>query len=199
MEYYTKKQAAKYTGTSVSSIRRFFEPIQDDEQHDLRSKIRPSIEEVRKLKRNNKPFTWEYSDEVLHAYMNAKGYQWPAQENQASDERRSDGNARSGENNSTLALLERTVELLSMQLEKKDHIIDDLLDRLDTSQKQTLLVQGVAQERNDAVDVHIDAEEGSRASENRANAVVSAEVVESTKRGWFRDMLHKERRMPWKN
>ena len=64
-ELVTIKDGTKLTGKSYSSIRRFVEKIVADEQSEERSLIQPSPDEVRRLKADRQPFSWQISTELL--------------------------------------------------------------------------------------------------------------------------------------
>ncbi len=63
--FLTVKDAAKQTGKSPSSIRRILYPILQDDQHADRKHIRPTVEEVKKLRSQGENFPWRVSDELL--------------------------------------------------------------------------------------------------------------------------------------
>ena len=63
--FLTVKAAAQITGKSPSSIRRIIYPIIKNDAHTDRTHIRPTIDEVLKLRVKGENFAWRLSEELL--------------------------------------------------------------------------------------------------------------------------------------
>ena len=63
--FLTMKEAAVLTGKSPSSIRRLIYPIVEDDKHSDRKQIRPTVDEVVKLRMKGENFPWRISEEFL--------------------------------------------------------------------------------------------------------------------------------------
>lgn len=64
--FITVKEAARRTGKSPSSIRRIIYPIISDDAHADRAHVKPSPDEVMKLRMQGENFAWKLSEELLH-------------------------------------------------------------------------------------------------------------------------------------
>jgi len=64
-QFHTVKEAAQIVGKSPSAIRRIIHPIARDDAHPDRGQIRPTPDEVRKLREKGANFPWRISDDLL--------------------------------------------------------------------------------------------------------------------------------------
>ena len=63
--FLTMKEAATVVGKSASSIRRVIYPIVEDDKHPDRMHIRPTVDEVAKLRVKGENFAWRVSEDFL--------------------------------------------------------------------------------------------------------------------------------------
>ena len=63
--FLTMKEAATVVGKSPSSIRRVIYPIIEDDKHPDRKHIRPTVDEVAKLRVKGENFAWRVSEDFL--------------------------------------------------------------------------------------------------------------------------------------
>ena len=63
--FLTMKEAATIVGKSPSSIRRVIYPIIEDDKHADRKHIRPTVDEVAKLRVKGENFAWRVSEDFL--------------------------------------------------------------------------------------------------------------------------------------
>ena len=143
---YSIKEAVTATGTSVSSIRRFFEPIRDNPEHPLRSEIEPSVEQVNKLRRGKrKPnFKWKLSRNLLEEFMRQKGLDWPQPETEEGShapeqpplENSGDGGTQSAAEQAKANATERLITMLETELGNKNTQLSEKDDRIKSLQDQ---------------------------------------------------------------
>lgn len=117
-QHLTLKEAQEFTGKSRSTLRRFVESIVKADDSPDRHFLRPSIEEVAELKRNNQPFSWRVATELL-----AREY---PKESAAGD---AVNGSVSSDGDRIITVLEKTVTVLQEELTEKNKQIAAFQDR----------------------------------------------------------------------
>jgi hypothetical protein len=117
-QFLSLKEAAQHTGKSHSSLRRFLEKITKADNHADRNMIQPDVVEVSRLHKENHPFSWRVSTQLLDREFAKEG-----SDQKTSDESNSVATA------SAFELLSRTIAMLETELAAKNKQIDDFLER----------------------------------------------------------------------
>lgn len=149
--FLTIGQAAKQTGKSTSTIRRFVKSVVDDPQHADRCDIEPTPDDVRRFKENEVQFSWKVSEALLTREFDDQS---------ATEQGSGTGDpAASIHAEKTLDLLQSTVVTMQEQLAAKDGQIKDLNERLRESNimhhelQRKLSLSAGADTATDAVEV----------------------------------------------
>jgi hypothetical protein len=77
-EFYPIPEAAKHTGKSVTTIRRFVRSIASHDQHPDRGQLLPSPDEVRRMRAAGEQFPWTISVELLDREFRSGKTAWAA-------------------------------------------------------------------------------------------------------------------------
>lgn len=179
--FYTQAEAAKQFGKSRSTLRRLQESIVKQLDHPDRDQLQPSVVEYEQHKRDGSQFSWKFSHELLsREFGRPDDKQEPGQGSQQS--------ASDSSNNEFVTLprsiidhMERQLDVLSGQLEKKDEQLDRMMEHMKESQ---LLSNGMAAQIGLL-------SQGNSESENGPTSVVDQAPSASKKRKpfWHRDLF----------
>ena len=157
INFLTVKEAATLTGKSPSSIRRLIDPIIEDDKHADRKHIRPTIDEVVKLRVKGDNFAWRVSEEFLRREV-------PIGE--SSHKATSSGHGSATGSEALVDMLRRELDIKNHQitqqsemLTKQIELISGLSERLregniliGSLQRQLALPDGAARQHSDVVD-----------------------------------------------
>lgn len=140
--FMTIKEAAEKYQKAEITIRRFVRSVVQKNDENDRQFIQPAPEEVEKLKKKSKPFSYTISNELL-----AKHFADQVMAAKAGKKPSASGEAQGGE---YVSLLRKTNESLEEQLRVKDHQIRTLnqsLDNLGERQRETnVLMKGLQEQ-----------------------------------------------------
>ena len=136
-QFLSLSKAEKHIGKSRSTLRRFVEGITKPESHPDRHFIKPTPDEVAELHRNNHPFSWKISAELLEREFKQEG---TAKTKAAS----------SSDQSSAIDLLQQTIGMLKTELDEKNRQIAQFQARdqetnvllQQTTEKLAMLTQG---------------------------------------------------------
>jgi len=109
-------EAAKMTGRSASTIRRFIHSIVETDKHPNRSSIVPSPAQAASFKKKGEIFTWRIREDVLLGEFRSA----------QAEEKKSP----SGLSPDVLMILQKELDLKNRQIEKQWEVIQALNDRL---------------------------------------------------------------------
>ena len=159
INFLTVKEAATLTGKSPSSIRRLIYPIIEDDKHADRKHIRPTIDEVVKLRVKGDNFAWRVSEEFLRREV-------PIGESSHKANSSGHGSATATGSEALVDMLRRELDIKNHQitqqsemLSKQIELISGLSERLregniliGSLQRQLALPDGAARQHSDVVD-----------------------------------------------
>ena len=159
INFLTVKEAATLTGKSPSSIRRLIYPIIEDDKHADRKHIRPTIDEVVKLRVKGDNFAWRISEEFLRREI-------PIGEPSNKPTSSAHGSATATGSEALVDMLRRELDIKNHQitqqsemLSKQIELISGLSERLregniliGSLQRQLALPDGTARQHSDVVD-----------------------------------------------
>jgi hypothetical protein len=155
--YLSITKAHEYAGQTRNRMRRFVEGITKPENHADRSFIKPSPVEVDELHKNNHPFSWKISTELLDREFKKEGT--------PKSQKTSNTDA-----TPAIELLEKTIGMLENELDQKNKQIAQFQERdresnillQQTTEKLVMLTENKKQPNpSDAVTVDLQRKEGS--------------------------------------
>ena len=126
--FLTMQEAATIVGKSPSSIRRVIYPIIEDDKHPDRKHIRPTVDEVSKLRIKGENFAWRVSEDFLRREVPIS--EAPSKLGSASG----DASASAGS--------DALIEMLRKELNIKNHQITQQSEMLS---KQIELISGLSE------------------------------------------------------
>ncbi len=164
-QFLSLSKAEKHIGKSRSTLRRFVEGITKPENHPDRHLIKPSATEVAEFHKNNHPFSWRISVELLDREFKQEGApakETPVEENQSP----------------AIDLLQQTIGMLKTELDEKNRQIAQFQERdretnillQQTTEKLVLLTEGKnrpAHKTEDAVTVEPSSKQESDGSSSK--------------------------------
>ena len=115
--YLTFTQASDLTGRSRSAVRRFVDKITADDGHDDRDMVRPSPDEVAKIKKSGGQYSWTVREDFLVKHLGAA--EAKQTENAEPDSTAKSTTGTSGGTGEVDAL-RMTVDLLRRELDEKN-------------------------------------------------------------------------------
>ena len=118
--YLTFTEASDLTGRSRSAVRRFVDKITADDGHDDRGMVRPSPDEVAKIKKSGGQYSWTVREDFLVKHLGAaEAKQTENAERGSSAKSKTETSGGAGEADT----LRMTVDLLRRELEEKNRQI----------------------------------------------------------------------------
>lgn len=199
------KEAAEVTGTSVSNIRRKLEHRWMDDVHEDRAYFKPSADEMKKLRRNKKPYKRLISEEILsreYDFSAKQGRDTPEPATPHGDTAQTSVDKKpSGE---MVDLFRETLDILRAQLDRAHEDATKVREELDEEKEkrtagqlalfqlqQRLLQIGGPKEAD-----FIDAALGTAVDRSQPNEVHAdiqqREIANDVKRSWLRRIMHWE-------
>ena len=176
-QFISLSEAESYTGKSRSNLRRFVDRITKADNHPDRHLIQPDPEEVAKLHKDNHPFSWKVSTELIdREYSTASN----SASSSSAAEKEAEQNQK-GESDA-IDLLKKTVDMLQTELAEKNKQISQFQERdretnvllQQTTERLMLLSDNKKSQSNDqktiTVEPNIEKEEGSQRSSSDANS-----------------------------
>jgi uncharacterized coiled-coil protein SlyX len=122
--FLTISEAEKFTGKSRSTLRRFIDGIVKVENAPDRHLVLPAAEEASALKKQNQPFAWKISEELLRR-------QFLKTEPEATPEAgKGSGDAPASDSSRLVTVLEKSIAILERELAEKNSQIAAMNDRL---------------------------------------------------------------------
>lgn len=113
-QFLSLSEAESYTGKSRSSLRRFVEKITKPDDHADRKFIVPPPDEVQQLHKENHPFSWKISVELLDREIPKQGTTTQPDATPGND---------------AITLLKQTIDMLQNELSKKNEQISKFQER----------------------------------------------------------------------
>lgn len=160
-QFLSLAKAEKHIGKSRSTLRRFVDSITKIENHPDRQFIKPTPTEVTEFHKNNHPFSWTVSIQLLDREFKKEPEPSPTPT-------ANDGSS------SAIELLQQTIGMLKHELDEKNRQIAQFQERdretnillQRTTEKLVMLTEGQkerSQSASDAVTVTTEGEQGSEA------------------------------------
>jgi hypothetical protein len=173
-------KAAKRTGKSTSTIRRFVKSIVEVERHPDRPRIKPTPKAVQRFKANDAQFSWKIDPSLIDREFGSI---------RASEE------GSQGGDDATLKLLQETLTTLQRELVEKNKQLDvkdqQIAKMQDHAKRQDMAMLGMQAKLglipspNAPTDAKVvDVPEQPNPNDDAATS--GAEAKESKKRSWFR-------------
>ena len=122
--FLTISEAEKFTAKSRSTLRRFIDGIVKAENSPDRPLLVPTPDEVVALRKQNQPFTWKISEELLR-----RQFLKPEESEGSEREQGSEGTPKSDASR-LVAVLEKSVAILERELNEKNSQIAAMNERL---------------------------------------------------------------------
>lgn len=192
MDFLSVRAAAERVGKSTSAIRRLLYPIVKQDDHPDRDLIRPSVEEVKRLRMSGESFPWKVSEELLKRVKVAEPN---------TDHSPTSGSGKLGANGESelLAMLRRELDIKNRQISQQADLIGEqvkLVGGLSERLREGNVLIATLQQRLALTDGReksssfVDAK--SNAERVESNHEVESEVVEKpSKSGFFARLFHR--------
>jgi hypothetical protein len=122
--FLTISEAEKFTGRSRSTLRRFIDGIVKVENAPDRHLVLPTPEEASALKKQNQPFAWKISEELLRRQFLKPD---PVE---ANEKEKGSGDVPASDSSRLVTVLEKSIAILERELAEKNSQIAAMNDRL---------------------------------------------------------------------
>jgi hypothetical protein len=123
--FLTIREACEFTGKSESTIKRLIHSVTNEKDHENRSLISPTEDELKQKQKSGEPYIWKIDRSLLES-------RYPPDSNKSDGSKPDDSQVRSGgvaDSDRLVTVLEKTIAVLEQELTEKNRQIDAFQER----------------------------------------------------------------------